>query len=243
MKENKYNDPIFFEKYGSMSRSIYGLNGAAEWSSLRPLFPNLDNKTMLDCGCGYGWHCKYAIENGAKYVLGVDISEKMLSKAMEINNAPNIEYKCIAIEDLSFDDNQFDFILSSLVLHYIEDLDNFFQNVYNWLKPNGNFLFNIEHPCFTANGHQDWYYNENNEILHFPVDNYYIEGKREAIFIGEKITKYHHTLTTIINALLKVGFEITSFVEPQPPTELLDIPGMRDELRRPMMLIIKAHKK
>ena len=45
-------------------------------------------------------------------------------------------------------------------------------------------------------------------------------------------------------ALIQNGFEITGLVEPEPDKTLLDsIPGMRDELRRPMMLIIAAIKK
>jgi hypothetical protein len=32
-------------------------------------------------------------------------------------------------------------------------------------------------------------------------------------------------------------------VEPQPPENMMDIPGMRDEMRRPMMLIVSANKK
>lgn len=35
-----------------------------------------------------------------------------------------------------------------------------------------------EHPVFTAYGSQDWYYDDQGNILHFPVDNYYYEGKR-----------------------------------------------------------------
>ena len=47
-----------------------------------------------------------------------------------------------------------------------------------------------EYSVFTAYGTQDWYYNEKGEILHFPVDNYYYEGKRTAVFLGEKVTKF-----------------------------------------------------
>lgn len=32
-------------------------------------------------------------------------------------------------------------------------------------------------------------------------------------------------------------------MEPQPPENMMDIPGMRDEMRRPMMLIVSANKK
>ena len=39
------------------------------------------------------------------------------------------------------------------------------------------------------------------------------------------------------------GFIINHIVEPQPPEYMMDIPGMQDEMRRPMMLIVSANKK
>ena len=39
MRENKYDDPVFFEKYGQMDRSKLGLAGAGEWEALRELMP------------------------------------------------------------------------------------------------------------------------------------------------------------------------------------------------------------
>ena len=78
MKENKYDDDIFFQKYSQMSRSQQGLAGAGEWETLRKLLPDFKDKRVLDLGCGYGWHCIYAMEHGASSVVGVDISHKML---------------------------------------------------------------------------------------------------------------------------------------------------------------------
>ena len=55
--------------------------------------------------------------------------------------------------------------------------------------------------------------------------------------------KYHKTLTTYLNTLLKLGFTITGIEEPQPAEWMIkEIPGMADELRRPMMLIVSARK-
>ena len=52
--------------------------------------------------------------------------------------------------------------------------------------------------------------------------------------------KQHHTLTQIIMGLLHNGFELKVVEEAMPPKEMMDIPGMKDELRRPMMLLVKA---
>lgn len=48
MKENKYDDPIFFEKYSQMSRSKQGLQGAGEWETLKELLPDFREKRVLD---------------------------------------------------------------------------------------------------------------------------------------------------------------------------------------------------
>ena len=45
------------------------------------MLPDFKGKRVLDLGCGYGWHCIYAMENGASSVVGVDISHKMLEVA------------------------------------------------------------------------------------------------------------------------------------------------------------------
>ena len=78
---NEYDDPKFFGQYAQMPRSRQGLSAAGEWSQLKGLFPDMRGRSVLDLGCGYGWHCRYALEQGAARVLGLDISENMLDEA------------------------------------------------------------------------------------------------------------------------------------------------------------------
>ena len=89
MKEDRYDDPAFFAKYSQMPRSRYGLEAAGEWETLRMLLPDFAGRRVLDLGCGYGWHCIYALEHGAAAVTGVDISEKMLAVAREKTGSGN----------------------------------------------------------------------------------------------------------------------------------------------------------
>lgn len=243
MKENKYDNEQFFLEYGEMERSKKGLQGAGEWHELKKILPDFYEKKVLDLGCGYGWHCKYAVDNGASYVLGTDISHKMLKVAKEKNCDERIDYRCIAMEDLNLPEQSFDIVFSSLAFHYVKDFEPLVLNIRKWLKSGGEFVFSAEHPVFTAYGTQDWYYDKDGSILHFPVDNYYYEGKRNAIFLGEKVLKYHRTLTTYLNTLLQNNFELQHIIEPKPPQEMMDISGMKDEMRRPMMIIVSAKKK
>lgn len=242
MKENKYDEEIFFEKYSRMDRSRQGLQAAGEWSELQKLLPDFTGKRVLDLGCGYGWHCRYAAEQGAAWVLGTDISHKMLREAHTRNQLPNVEYRCAAMEDLDFAPANFDVVISSLAFHYVRDFGPLIQKVAHWLKPGGELVFSTEHPVFTAYGTQDWYYAPDGSILHFPVDRYFEEGPRQAVFLGEPVIKYHRTLTTCLETLLQNGFALQHVVEPQPPESMRDLPGMQEEWRRPMMLLVSARK-
>ena len=219
-----------------------GLAGAGEWESLEPLLPDFAGKRVLDLGCGYGWHCIYAAEHGAASVTGVDLSEKMLAVAREKTAAPQVTYLRGDMGAVEFPPESFDVVLSSLAIHYLPSFTDFLNRVRQCLVPGGDFVFSVEHPIFTAAGPQDWYYGPDGEILHFPVDNYYYEGERDAVFLGEHVVKYHRTLTTYLNTLLSCGFRLKRVVEPQPPEDMLDLPGMRDEMRRPMMLLVSTEK-
>ena len=81
MPQNIYDRPEFFDGYSRMDRSVRGLDGAPEWPAMRALLPDLRDKRILDLGCGFGWFARWAVEQGAASVLGVDLSENMLARA------------------------------------------------------------------------------------------------------------------------------------------------------------------
>ncbi len=241
--QNKYDDPAFFANYSQMARSIGGLDAAGEWPAFRALLPNLRGKKVLDLGCGFGWHCRYARAQQAQSVVGVDLSEKMIARARESTNDSAIEYRQLAIEDIDFPAEEFDVVLSSLALHYIEHFGIVCRKVHHCLVPEGIFVLSVEHPVFTALAAQDWYYGQHGERLHWPVDQYQDEGLRQARFLDHDVVKYHRTVATYLNTLIDAGFTITKLLEPQPTQEMLGKhPEMWDETRRPMFLLISAIK-
>jgi SAM-dependent methyltransferase len=243
MKQNKYDDPEFFANYSQMPRSTGGLNAAGEWQVFRGLLPKLKDTNVLDLGCGFGWHCRYASQQQAQSVVGVDLSENMLKRARESTHDPAIEYLQLAIEDIDFAPEQFDVVISSLAFHYIKNFAAICKKVYHALKPEGSFVFSIEHPIFTALAAQDWYHDDAGKRLHWPVDGYQDEGQRIARFLDNDVIKYHRTLETHINALIDAGFQIKKISEPQPSKEVLEeYPEMKDETRRPIFLLIAAVK-
>lgn len=185
MIENKYDDETFFAKYSAFPRSVHGLKAAGEWHELKKLLPDFAEKRVLDLGCGFGWHCFYAAEHGAKQVLGIDVSEKMLKTAAGKNRFGNVKFRRTAIEDIDFAENSFDVVISSLALHYVEDFAAVCRKVAQILPAGGRFVFSVEHPVFTAQGKQDWCYDKKGTKKHWPVDNYFLRGKGKP-FSSEK---------------------------------------------------------
>ena len=227
MKENKYDDERFFGQYSQMSRSVQGLRGAGEWHELKKMLPDFNGKRVLDLGCGFGWHCRYAIERGATFALGIDLSGKMLDKAREINSSPLIEYKRIAIEDFDFAPNSFDIVISSLTFHYLESFDTVCTEVYKCLTQEGVFVFSVEHPVFTAGVGQDWIYTDVGTPKYWPIDNYFFSGERKTHFLGCDVVKQHHTLTQIMMGLLNNSFELKVVEEAEPPQAVIPTASAR----------------
>ena len=232
---NQYDNPDFFAAYSNMPRSQYGLEGAGEWHQLEPLFPELSGKTVLDLGCGYGWHCKYAADHGAASVLGIDQSSLMIEEAKRRNPSERIEYRVCDIRDYDYPEETYELVVSNLVLHYIEDLQQIYRLIHRTLKPGGVLLFNIEHPTFTAGVNQQFSADDT-----WPVTDYYYPGVRTTHFLNHEVKKYHHTLTQILNGLLQTGFVIEAVEEAMPPEQWRD--QMPEEMRRPMMLLVRARK-
>src|SRR5690606_31086148 len=128
-----------------------------------------------------------AREQQAQSIIGVDLSANMIQKAQEMTDDPAITYIRSAIEDVDFSDAQFDVVLSSLALHYVESFAEICQKISGWLKPAGTFVFSVEHPIFTSRSNQDWHYDDHGNRLHWPVDHYQSEGRRETTFLTDNV--------------------------------------------------------
>ena len=202
---------------------------------------------MLDLACGTGRMTTLMAGRGFD-LIGVDSSMDMLQIARERGSekADSCLYLLQDMREFELYGTVRSVISVCDSINYVteeEDLLHVFSLVNNYLDPGGIFLFSCEHPVFTAQGSQDWLYDEKGEIRCFPVDRYYYQGERDAIFLGEHVRKYHRTFTGYLKPLLKLGFTVTDFEEPMPTEEARrTIPGMEDEMRRPMMMIIKATK-
>ncbi|MEI3607057.1 class I SAM-dependent methyltransferase [Pseudogracilibacillus sp. SE30717A] len=244
MKQNVYDNSTFFKAYTNLRESGITYNDFIEQPAIKSIVPNMKGKSVLDLGCGDGHFSKYCIENGAKKVIGIDISTNMIERAKKINGDKHIEYICVPMEDLKLTNQQFDLVISSLSIHYVEDYSALIRNINRLLKSNGEFIFSTEHPIVTARkGTSHWISTEENNKLHWALDNYHEEGKREHDWFVDGVVIYHRTISTLINTLIENGFVLDKIVEPQPtPVGLEKMPKLIHEKRRPSFIIIKSKK-
>jgi SAM-dependent methyltransferase len=239
--QNIYDNNAFFAGYSKLARSVDGLAGAPEWPALKALLPPLKGRSVLDLGCGFGWVCRWAREQGAARVLGVDVSEKMLERARATNPDPAVTYLRADLETYAPEPNAYDLVYSSLTLHYLIALDRLIGSVHRALKPGGSFVFSAEHPIFTAPSSPSWQDASGRKV--WPLDRYLTEGPRTTNWLAEGVVKQHRTIGTYLTVLLQAGFTITHVEEWGPTAEQIAAkPEWAVERDRPPFLLVAARR-
>jgi SAM-dependent methyltransferase len=240
--QNIYDDPGFFAGYSTLERFGAGWEHALEHADLLALLPDVDGRRVLDLGCGAGQLARYLATTGAAEVVGVDVSQRMLALARAEWAHPRVTYCHGAVEEVVFPPARFDLVVSSLVLHYVEDYLGVVLRIAGWLAPGGVLVYSTEHPIFTARLPGDgWVLDDAGRRIRWGLDRYADEGPRKETWFVPGVRKVHRMLATLINGLLDAGLVIERVVEPLPNEQWLhDHPLARDERRRPMFLLVRA---
>lgn len=109
---------------------------------------NLKDKLLLDAGCGTGLFTKKALEREAN-VTSIDIAPKLVELTKKKNPATNaIE---ASVLKLPFDDNTFDYVISSDVIEHTPNPYNATKELIRVLKPGGKI-------CITVPNRSFWYF-------------------------------------------------------------------------------------
>lgn len=175
-------------------------------------------------------------------MLGVDLSEKMLTRARELTNDNGISYQRRDLEQLTLPSQAFDLVYSQLTLHYLPDLAPLLAAIYQALQLGGWFVFTTEHPIYTCPARQGWLIDDQGQRS-WAVNNYQNEGKRVSNWLADGVVKYHRTLGTTLNALMAAGFTIRHVNEWGPASDQIETnPALAEETERPMMVLVSAQR-
>lgn len=121
---------------------------------MRPLEPSFfADKVVLDVGCGTGRHSYFASEFGAREVVGMDLSEAVLTAFGHIGRRPNVHIIQADAYAPPLRRSAFDLIYSIGVLHHLPDPRAGFLGLVPLLRPGGTI-------------HAWVYGHENNGVVH-----------------------------------------------------------------------------
>jgi len=245
MNKTEKNWDKMEEAYEQFTSGDDSYSRRIEWPCIRKMLPDLKGKSIIDLGCGTGRFAFWFEKEKPGRIVGVDLAAK---KAKELSSRVEFFKADIA---KPFTEEKFDFVFSSTVSHYIENLDALFSNVCGMLKPAGICIFSVMNPVYTAQ-----YPIKKGE--NFPDDSEWTVrylDKRERGYLQPWIEyndsianflsySFHHTFSDYINAIIRSGMRILETQEPLPPEEWKDrYPERYDNfLETPSYLIIRMQK-
>ena len=111
-----------YDKYGSTNPAVRRMMAAFE-RSLDELLARAEPRSLLDVGCGEGVLVhRWAERLGAQTrVVGIDLEEDSIQGGWAERQAPNLEYRTMAAENLPFAENEFDLASAIEVLEHVPD--------------------------------------------------------------------------------------------------------------------------
>ena len=170
------------------------------------LLGNVAGKVILDAGCGQGYLCRLLARQGA-HVTGIEPAIPWFRYAVQREEAEPLGISYIQ-HDLSrwtATPETFDCVIANMVLMDIPDYLPALNACVTSLKPDGDLILSILHPCFEEPG-AAW-----DEKQCVEVRNYFAERavrQTRGYFI-------HRPLSAYLNSLIQSGCRLKSVQEPR----------------------------
>jgi len=245
----------YAEEWAKRMRS--GENIAHEYLEKPAMYlklPDLKGKKVLALGCGTGEECNYLKSLGAEEVVGIDISEGLVKYAQDSYH--NMEFRVMDMEKLNFSDNTFDFVYSSLVMHYVSSWSKTLNEVNRVLKSEGTFLFSTHHPTTWGAERTRKDNSRRSSLLGYikhkdkgtaeVVGDYLNTRKIDDVWFNDfKVSYYHRPLGDIMRDIIQAGFDILDFIEPKATEAVKEKDSMFWEIHEkiPLFMIFELQKK
>lgn len=241
---NAYNKlgKFYYEsrKYGTGASYFY--NEHLEMPTTLKMLGNVNGKKILDLGCGPGLYARILSNKGAR-VKGIDISKEEIKIAKRED--PKSEFIVGDIEKLPFKNNEFDIVLSALVLGHLKSWNKTLRGVNKVLKKGGIFVFSINNPISECAKKVKWKGRKFRVIKDYFKEKWVIEDWTDKKDAHAEGAHYHKTYETIINLLIKNGFEIIGYKDAKPSIKIKKLfpKQYTDTINRPRFCTWKVRKK
>jgi 2-polyprenyl-3-methyl-5-hydroxy-6-metoxy-1,4-benzoquinol methylase len=98
--------------------------------------------TVLDIGCGNG-HMSMALGQLGFQVYGIDVSEKTIAKARQLNTMSHVSFDVMPAEALVADGQKYDAVVCSEVLEHLNQPDKLLEVIYQLLNDEGRLIVTV----------------------------------------------------------------------------------------------------
>lgn len=201
-------------------------------------------KIILDAGCGNGYWVRRLAQQAEK-VIGIDSSSEFINDAKSAWNPKNVDYHVVdLLKGINLPDFHFDIILSSMVFHYLSNIENTVVEFRRMLKPNGQVILSIQHPIYQYHFRVQSKNGGSPGSFPKPVGYFNRKTVEQTIMSGKlKVEIFNRPLADFIRSFLCQGFVLTDFSEPEYTEELLSkVPRYRDVVEIPRVAVFKFQK-
>ncbi|MDE5422488.1 class I SAM-dependent methyltransferase [Ancylomarina sp. DW003] len=173
---------------------------------------DIKGKRLLHLQCHFGMDSLSLARQGAE-VTGVDISDTSIQKAKELANELEIPARFLRSNIYDVEnvlDETFDIVYTSYgAINWLDDLDKWAKIIKRYLKP-GGIMYMVEfHPfIYTIDDNleiSDSYFKS--QALETVVESSYTD-KSEVSNKNLKHIEWHHSLSEVLNSLVKSGLGI-----------------------------------
>jgi len=142
IREKNFHNKLQSKNKGRFENIFYKAIYNSSEDFFTYLEDNAKNSEILDYGCGIGSFIEKVIKYNPKKIIGIDISEISINKAKKKSEELkiNVDYRVDNCEKTSFDNNSFDIVYGTGILHHLQT-DKCLDEIYRILKSNGNLIF------------------------------------------------------------------------------------------------------
>lgn len=168
-------------------------------------------RSALDVGCGEGRFCRMLAKENIPYI-GIDPTEALVAKARERD--PTGDYRLGRAEELSFESDSFDLVVSYLTLIDIEDYKAALHEMARVLAPGGRLLIANVSSYFSAGPADGVQNNAFRSGSGYAIDRY-LEERSQQVRIGKfHVRNWHRPLSAYMDCFIHLGWKLTFFGEP-----------------------------
>lgn len=140
-REKEFHNEAFSSNKRKITRKYYQTSLYSKQFYRDKVSEDVKDKRVLEYGCGPGSQAFSLVEKGA-VVDAIDISDVAIeqARAKAEKLGVKINFTVMDAENLDFDDDTFDLVCGSGILHHL-DLDNCYRELSRVLKPAGKGIF------------------------------------------------------------------------------------------------------